>query len=81
VEQASFHLALEVAYLQAQRWLADADAFSSSAEMFFGRNRQEITNVTQFHKNYDRPPAEIITLERLLTRERRASAVSHLDIR
>jgi hypothetical protein len=45
VEQAGTHLALEVAYLQAQGRLADADAFSSSTEITFRRNRQEITNV------------------------------------
>jgi hypothetical protein len=59
------HLALEVVYLQAQRWLADADAFSGLTDIPLRRNGQEITNVPQLHEYYDRPTAEVISLARL----------------
>jgi hypothetical protein len=41
----------------------DVDVFSGSTEIPFRRNRQEITNVPQFHEDYDRPPPEIISLD------------------
>jgi hypothetical protein len=52
-------------YLQAQRWLADADAFSGLTDIPLRRNGQEITNVPQLHEYYDRPTAEVISLARL----------------